>query len=104
MTISFIIIIVISALFLFSFDAIKSRVLLTTVGVLLVILTFFSALGVAILSGLKLNITVGWTLPFILIGLGVDDMYIVSLALSSALTPEDFVDTMCSVLSPVTMT
>ncbi len=44
--------------------------LLTISGVLLVILSFFAALGVAIISGLKMNITTGWTLPFILIGLG----------------------------------
>ena len=104
MTISFIIIVIFSALFLFSFDVIKSRVLLTIIGVLLVILTFFAALGVAILSGIKLNITVGWTLPFILIGLGVDNIYIVIIGLSSTLTADDFVEKMSNLISPVTMT
>jgi hypothetical protein len=29
------------------------------------------------LTGIKINVTIAWTLPFIILGLGVDDMYIV---------------------------
>jgi len=63
-----------SALFLFSFDAVASRVLITLVGVTLVVLAFFSAIGFAILIGEKVSVTIAWTLPFIILGLGVDDM------------------------------
>ena len=63
-----------SALFLFSLDAVASRVLITLVGVALVVLAFFSAIGFAILIGEKVSVTIAWTLPFIILGLGVDDM------------------------------
>jgi len=63
-----------SALFLFSFDPVESRVLITLVGVALVVLAFFAALGFAILIGNKISVTIAWTLPFIILGLGVDDM------------------------------
>ena len=73
--ISIIIIAVFSAIFLFSCDAIESKVLVTTVGVGLVLLSFFAALGLGILLGIDINVNIAWTLPFIILGLGVDDMY-----------------------------
>ena len=63
-----------SAIFLFSCDAVESRVLITLVGVALVVLAYFAAVGFAILVGNKISVTIAWTLPFIIIGLGVDDM------------------------------
>jgi hypothetical protein len=75
MAISIIIIAVFSAIFLFSCDVIESRVLVTTIGVGLVLLSFFAALGLGILLGIKINVNIAWTLPFIILGLGVDDMY-----------------------------
>lgn len=106
MAISIIIIAIFSAIFLASCDLIESRVLVTIIGVALVILSFFAALGVSILAGIKINITIGWTLPFIIIGLGVDDMYIVSLALKNrgGFEVEDFVETMKEVIVPISMT
>lgn len=106
MAISIVIIALFSILFLASFDVIESRVLLTLVGVALVLLAFFGALGLAILVGIKINVTIGWTLPFIMIGLGVDDLYIITLALKErgGFDPEDFVGTMKDVVVPVTMT
>jgi len=106
MVISFIIIILFSVLFLASCDVIQSRVLVTMVGVGLVILSFFAAIGLAILVGIKINVTIGWTLPFIIIGLGVDDMYIISLALKNhgGTSLRDFTSVMREVTLPVTMT
>lgn len=63
-----------SVLFLFSLDWVESRVLITLVGVALVCLAFFAAVGFAILIGTKISITIAWTLPFVILGLGVDDM------------------------------
>lgn len=106
MVVSILIIAIFSAVFLASRDPVESRILVTLIGVALVIISFFSALGIAILAGIKINITIGWTLPFIVIGLGVDDMYIVSVALRNRNGHEtrDFIRTMNEVLVPVTMT
>ena len=54
--ISIAIIAVFSAIFLFSCDAIQSKVSVTLVGVGLVIISFFGALGLGILCGIKVNI------------------------------------------------
>lgn len=47
-----------------------------------------------------------WTLPFIMIGLGVNDMYIVLSAVDSRLgdSRDDFADAMKDIVVPVTMT
>jgi hypothetical protein len=77
MSIAIVIIAIFSVMFLFSFDWVESRVGITLIGVSLVILAYFAALGFALLIGIKINVTIAWTLPFIIIGLGVDNMYIV---------------------------
>jgi hypothetical protein len=66
-----------SALFLCSSDVVESRILITAIGVALVVLAFFAALGFCLLIGIRIAVSVSWTLPFILMGLGVDDMYII---------------------------
>lgn len=106
MAVSFVVIVVFSALFLASFDVVQSRVLITVIGVALAILGFFAAMGLAILVGIKMNVSIGWTLPFIVIGIGVDDMYIILLALKrrGGYSENDFVGTMKDVLVPVSMT
>ena len=63
-----------SAVFLFSFDPVESRVFIALVGVSLVVMAYFAGLGFAILIGNKISVAVAWTLPFIMLGLGVDDM------------------------------
>eukprot|EP00977_Amphora_coffeiformis_P025775 scaffold22137_cov164-Amphora_coffeaeformis.AAC.1 len=95
-----------SAMFLFSFDFVESRVLITMVGVALVVLSFFSALGFGILTGVKINVTIAWTLPFVIIGLGVDDVYIILLALKkqNGYTLKHWLNAMHEIVIPVTMT
>jgi hypothetical protein len=73
-SISIVLIALFSALFLFSPDWVESRVLITLLGVALVVIAFFGALGFALLVGVKISVTIAWTLPFIILGLGVDDM------------------------------
>lgn len=67
-TISIAVIAVISAVFLFSFDVVQSKVLVTLIGVSLVVLSFFAALGFGIICGIKINVNIAWTLPFIILG------------------------------------
>lgn len=95
-----------SGLFLFSFDLVESRVLVTLVGVGLVVLSFFSALGFGLLVGTKINVTIGWTLPFVIIGLGVDDVYIILMSIKSqgGYTLQHWLNAMSEVVVPVTMT
>lgn len=104
--ISILIIAGISMAFLFNCNMVKSRMGVTLVGVILVVLSFVGSLGFAVLVGLKINLNMAWTLPFIMIGLGVDDMYIVLSALNSRRgnEKEDFVEAMQEVVAPVTMT
>jgi len=104
--IAIIIIVIVSTVFLASSDPIQSKVLLTFCGVALVVVAFFGSLGLAIMLGIKININIAWTLPFIIIGLGVDDMYIVLLALKKQrdYEKENFIDAMKEVIVPVTMT
>jgi len=72
--VSIIIITAVSVIFLGRCDLIESRIMITLAGVLLVILSFFGALGFGILIGIKININIAWTIHFIIIGLGVGDM------------------------------
>mmetsp|Transcript_5416 Transcript_5416/g.7833 ORF Transcript_5416/g.7833 Transcript_5416/m.7833 type:complete len:1444 (-) Transcript_5416:63-4394(-) len=105
-TVSIILIAVVSGIFLFSFDLISSQVGVCMVGVALVIIAFFSAIGFGVLIGIKINVSIAWTLPFIILGLGVDDMYIVLLSFRNhrVVSKESFAKTMKEVLIPVTMT
>lgn len=95
-----------SVIFLASCDLVNSMVLITLIGVGLVILSFFGSLGFGVLVGIKINLIMAWTLPFVIIGLGVDDMYIVLLALKKRKgdTKQDFIDVMKEVIVPVSMT
>eukprot|EP00525_Craspedostauros_australis_P007632 CAMPEP_0198134658 /NCGR_PEP_ID=MMETSP1442-20131203/60188_1 /TAXON_ID= /ORGANISM="Craspedostauros australis, Strain CCMP3328" /LENGTH=1556 /DNA_ID=CAMNT_0043795805 /DNA_START=403 /DNA_END=5073 /DNA_ORIENTATION=+ len=104
--ISIVLLALFSALFLLDCDLVESRILITTVGVALVILAFFASVGFGLMCGIKVNITIGWTLPFIMLGLGVDDMYIVLIALKKqgGYTEANFLAAMKEVLVPVSMT
>jgi hypothetical protein len=105
-TISILLIALFSVLFLFSLDWVESRVLITLVGVALVVLSFFAALGFAILIGVKISVTIAWTLPFVILGLGVDDMYIVLLSIKKqgGYREHHYLKAMKEVIVPVTMT
>jgi hypothetical protein len=106
MAISIILIAFFSVMILISPDWIESRTLITLVGVGLVLLAFFASIGLAILIGIKVNVTIAWTLPFIILGLGVDDVYIVLMALKKqkGYREQNFIKAMKEVAVPVTMT
>ena len=59
-----------------------------------------------LLIGTKINVTIAWTLPFVIIGLGVDDVYIILLSLKQqpGYTQRDWKTAMAEVVVPVTMT
>ena len=66
--VSIIVIAVFSVIFLANVgDFVESRVMITVVGVGLVILAFFASIGFGLLVGIKINITIAWTLPFIML-------------------------------------
>jgi hypothetical protein len=106
MAISIILIAFFSVMILISPNWIESRVLITLVGVALVLLAFFASIGFAILIGIKINVTIAWTLPFIILGLGVDDVYIVLMALKKqkGYRKQNFIKAMKEVAVPVSMT
>jgi hypothetical protein len=63
--VSIIIIAAFSVFLMFSFDPVEAKVALTLAGVALVILSYFAALGFAIIIGIKVNVATAWSLPFI---------------------------------------
>lgn len=65
--ISMLIIAVFSVLFVLSSDLVESRIMITILGVCLVIFAYFAAVGFGLIVGIKINITIAWTLPFILL-------------------------------------
>jgi hypothetical protein len=65
--VSIVIIAAFSVLFVFSCDIVESRIMITVLGVGLVILAFFAAIGFGLIIGIKINITIAWTLPFIML-------------------------------------
>jgi hypothetical protein len=56
-----------SVLFVFSCDIVESTVILTGLGVGLVVFAFFAAVSFGLIIGIKINITIAWTLPFIML-------------------------------------
>jgi Sterol-sensing domain of SREBP cleavage-activation len=69
-------------------------------------LAFFASVGVGILMGIKVNLTTAWTLPFIILGLGVNNVYIILISLQKQgdYTENGFFSGMKEVLVPITMT
>jgi Sterol-sensing domain of SREBP cleavage-activation len=67
----------ISAIASFRFNVVQSRVLVTTIGLTLIIIGYFAGLGLAKLTGIKTNFAMTWTLPFILFGFGVNDLFFI---------------------------
>lgn len=65
--ISMAIIALFSVLFVLSIDPVESRIMITVLGVFLVIFAFFAAVGFGLIVRIKINITIAWTLPFILL-------------------------------------
>ncbi|CAB9518815.1 Protein patched homolog 1 [Seminavis robusta] len=95
-----------SVIFLASRDPVKSRIGITLVGIILVMLAFFASVGLGILIGIKVNLTIAWTLPFVILGLGVDNLYIILLSLQKQgdYSTESFCNGMKEVFVPITMT
>jgi hypothetical protein len=99
-------IVVVSILLMFSPSLTESKMLVSLFGALFSIVAFSGALGLTVLFGSKLMFTSVWTLPFLLVGLGVDDMYVIltTLILEGGDTAAGFVKAMKGCLVPVTMT
>jgi hypothetical protein len=67
-------IIVFSILFLAGPNWVESQVLITLVGISLIVLGFFAAMGFGLLLGVKISIAISWTLPFLMLGLGTSNI------------------------------
>lgn len=65
--VSIAIIAIFSVLFVLSSDPVESRVAITALGVGLVMLAFFAAVGFGLIIGIKINVTIAWTLPFVML-------------------------------------
>jgi predicted RND superfamily exporter protein len=61
-------------------DYVRSRMALGMYGCIVAVIAFSGALGLTCLCNIKLNIVQTWTLPFLMVGLGMDDMFILALA------------------------
>eukprot|EP01048_Picozoa_sp_COSAG05_P006283 COSAG05_NODE_401_length_10253_cov_23.087453_6_plen_1145_part_00 len=92
-------------------NCVSSRATVGVLGVGIAILGFLSALGFASMIDIKWNVITLWTLPFLLVGIGVDDMFIIHLAVHSAWSENKHKgskqvlgDALADVLVPVTLT
>ena len=91
--------------FLFSCDAVASQVALACCGTCLAILAFVTSLFITAIAGIHLNIVHMWTLPFLLVGIGIDDMFIiVSAARAARREAKDLEQLLREVCAPVSMT
>jgi len=100
--------IVVSVWFLYdSSSFVRSRVTLAWWGVVAAILALGGGLGIYCFFE-KLNVAQMWTVPFLLLGIGIDDMYIMSLAAASLpkgkSANECFLEAYTDVAVPMTMT
>mmetsp|Transcript_84481 Transcript_84481/g.180985 ORF Transcript_84481/g.180985 Transcript_84481/m.180985 type:complete len:1176 (-) Transcript_84481:199-3726(-) len=86
----------------------ESRCLLALAGAVLVILGVIASIALLAFCNIKFNMSMSYTMPFIMVGILCDDMYMLILSVDStdaALTPEQrFVKAMRSVGVPITVT
>ena len=100
-------IIFVSVVFSLSCDVVRSQAFIVSLGVLLIIISFVAGIGAISLFGRKLNIVQLWCLPFLLVGVGVDDLYVITTALDQN---QDYKSAMAyaqclqDVILPITMT
>lgn len=104
--VSYVVIIVVSVVLMMSPRPTESKMLVSLLGALLSIVAFSGALGLVVLGGSRLMFTSVWTLPFLMVGLGVDDMYLIltTLVQEGGTTVCGFIRTMKKCLVPVTLT
>eukprot|EP01080_Neovahlkampfia_damariscottae_P003800 gene3800-6961_t len=57
---------------------IKSKFFMSLAGILLVTLSVFASLGICSLLGVKATLIIGQVIPFLILAIGVDNMYILS--------------------------
>jgi Sterol-sensing domain of SREBP cleavage-activation len=67
----------VSAIASFRCNLVKSRVLVTAIGFLLVLLGYFAGIGLANVSSIPSNFAISWILPFVIFGFGVDDLFFI---------------------------
>lgn len=103
---AYVVMILMVVIVMFNCNPVKSQMSVSVVGILMAILSFAGSLGVTCLAGISLNIVHLWTLPFLMVGIGVDDMFIILMAIKQyeVNDADSFVDTMSEVFVPISMT
>jgi hypothetical protein len=100
--------VVLSSLFFLSRDLVASRVCLVVVGSLFALLGCFASLGLSAWFGISLNVVHFWIIPFIIVGIGIDDMFMLTLSTkfseASDGSAQSFVQGFTKVALPITMT
>jgi predicted RND superfamily exporter protein len=99
--------VVMSALFFVSLDCVASRVVLVVLGSMFAILGCFAALALSVICGISLNVVHFWTMPFIIIGIGIDDMFMMALSsqtVEAGRAKQAFAQAFANVAVPITMT
>lgn len=74
---SYIIMFLYVALSLGPIHAIKSKVIMSLVGILLVIMSVFISIGLCAFFQIKATLIIGQVIPFLILAIGVDNMYII---------------------------
>eukprot|EP00930_Biecheleria_cincta_P035013 TRINITY_DN24123_c0_g1_i1.p1 TRINITY_DN24123_c0_g1~~TRINITY_DN24123_c0_g1_i1.p1 ORF type:complete len:1203 (-),score=150.86 TRINITY_DN24123_c0_g1_i1:144-3752(-) len=106
----FVIVILLSAAFFIraSSPLRESRCLLAFVGAVLVIIGVVASIGMLAFFNIKMNVSMSYTMPFIMVGILCDDMYMLILSVDTTdagLSPDQrFLKAMRSVGVPITVT
>jgi len=87
------------------FECEKSMTVAALIGVIFILASIGAGLGATLLWGSKLNILQMWTLPFLFLGIGCDDMFLLISGYQSSLeTNDDLHKTYWGLFTPITMT
>jgi hypothetical protein len=100
--------VLLSACFFVSIDCVASRAGLVALGSAFALLGCFAALGLSAMLGINLNVVHFWIMPFIIVGIGIDDMFMLTLStktVQDGSSPQDrFAQAFANVAIPITMT
>ncbi|CAK0856562.1 unnamed protein product [Prorocentrum cordatum] len=103
---SYLAVIVVSVVLMSSCQLTESKMVVSMIGTIFSVAAFSGALGIIVMGGSTVMISSAWTLPFLLVGLGVDDMYVIltTLTKEGGNTAGGYFSAMAQCLVPITMT
>lgn len=103
---SYVTVVLISMLVLTSCNLTESKAIVGAAGVMYAVAAFLASMAIMILQRIPMQLTTMWTLPFLMVGLGVDDTYVIMLSLlqNGGDTFAGYLQAFKRVMIPVTMT